>query len=385
MRDDFSTEVRRILAGRAGHKCSVCHKATSGPGDTADTALSNGIAAHITAASPKGPRFDPSLSAEARRGSENGIWVCTQHGREIDAATSAFSVEVLRGLKRIREESASRELQHREGTEDQSGLLIEFPHATTIYKLFEVLAPQAYTFPTTAALRDFLRRAERPSRMLDLAPEVIVGTWDSHPNVAGILSTLLSNNIDYWKPTPKVLEKLEQLCQAAIESNEWTRAALVEPLAFAVAAQGRPDAHRKLLECLITDTRWRDADAVRESYYYGGVGIQIAAILRHWRDPFRKGLLRANDVARLIDLLLSNDKILEGPFARQTLLDLLVAHARVLSDSGAPDLARCVNDFVEALRFMKEPKDRRSPPNEPPPADPKNGAAEAGIVGLQKA
>ena len=153
MRDDFSPNVRQTLAARAGHKCSVCRKTTSGPGDTADAALSDGIAAHITAASPKGPRFDPSLSAEARGGPENGIWVCTQHGREIDAATSTFSVEVLRGLTRIREESVSRELQQHQGAEDQTSLMIEFPHATTAYKLFEVLATQAHRFPTTSALR----------------------------------------------------------------------------------------------------------------------------------------------------------------------------------------------------------------------------------------
>lgn len=351
--NDFSPEVKRILAARAGCKCSVCLKATSGPGDTAGTARSDGIAAHITAAQKKGPRFDPSLSAEACSGQENGIWVCTQCSRGIDGATSTFSVNVLKGLKKIREESASRDLRGRRGTEDESGLLIEFPHATTIIKLFETLAPQAYTFPTTSGLRDLLRSAERPSRLLDLAPEVIVETWESHPNVAGILSTLLSNNICYWKPTPVVLDKLEQLCQTAVESDEWTRVALVEPLAFAVAAQGRPDTHKKLLERLIADTKWRDADAARERYYYGGVGIQIAAILRHWKDPFRKGLLRATDVARIIDLLMSNDKTLARPIGRQNLLALLVQHAQVLSDSGAHGLARSVNDFVEGFRFMK--------------------------------
>ena len=78
----------------------------------------------------------------------------------------------------------------------------------------------------------------------------------------------------------------------------------------------------------------------------------MAAIIRHWKDPLRKGLLRANDVARLIDVLLSSDKTLASPFARRTLLDLLVEHVKVLSNSGASDLARSVNDFVEALRSM---------------------------------
>jgi len=362
MRDKFSSKTKNILAARAGHKCSVCLKSTSGPGDTADAVISDGTAAHITAASPSGPRFDSSLSPQERRSPENGIWACTQHGREIDAPTSTFTVDVLRGLKKIREVSAYRELQVK-GSEDHSGLLIEFPHVGTVNKLIEVLAPQAYKFATTSALRDLLRSAEKPSLLLDLTPDVIVGTWDSHPNVAGILSTLLSNNIEYWNPTSVVLNKLEQLCKSVIEPGEWTRVALVEPLAFALAAKGRDASHRDILERLIAGAHWRDADAARIRDYYGGVGIEIAAIIRHWKDPFRRGLLRANDVARLIDLLLSSDKMLTSPFARQTLIDLLKEHAKVLSDSGAPDLARSVNDFVEALRFMKDVTNKRRHPN----------------------
>ena len=353
-RDEFPPKVKRLLAARAGHHCSVCLKSTSGPAAVANVALSDGVAAHITAASRKGPRFNPDLSPEARRSPENGIWACTQHGREIDNDPLPFSVEVLRGLKRTREESASREFQQRKGTEDRSGLLIELPYAMTIYKLFEVIAPQAYTFPTTAALRDVLRTAEKPSQLLDLTPEVIIGTWESHPNVAGILATLLSNNINYWEPAPVVLEKLEHLCEAVIKDGAWTQVDLVEPLAFALAAQGRPDAHAKVLERLIGDPKWRKADSARIRDYYGNAGIEIAAIIRHWKDPFRKGLLRANDVARIIDLLLSGDKTITSPFGRRILLDLLAENAKVLSDAGAGGLALSVNELVEALRSMKD-------------------------------
>ena len=258
MRDDFLSDVKRTLAARAGHGCSLCFKTTSGPGADPDLALSDGVAAHITAASPGGPRFDPSLTPEQRRGAENGIWVCTQHGREIDADTSPFSVEVLRGLKRIREENAQRELQGSSDVENRSALLIEFPYVETTYKLFEVINAQAYTYPTTSALRDLLRRSgAASSRLLDLAAEVIPGISGTHPNVAGILSTLLSSNFDLWHPTPAVLSKLEQICHGAVVAGDWTRVALIEPLAFAAAAKGRPDAHRQVLDRLIDDRHWR--------------------------------------------------------------------------------------------------------------------------------
>ena len=75
MRDDFLPKVKDILANRAGHKCSVCSKATSGPSTDPGGAFSDGVAADITAASAGGPRFDPTLSREKRRSAENGIWV----------------------------------------------------------------------------------------------------------------------------------------------------------------------------------------------------------------------------------------------------------------------------------------------------------------------
>lgn len=109
MRDDFSPKIKRILADRAGHRCSICGKATSGPSTDSEVALSDGVAAHITAASAGGPRFDPTLSREKRRSATNGIWACTQHGREIDADSSGYSVTTLRSLKTRREEAAAKE------------------------------------------------------------------------------------------------------------------------------------------------------------------------------------------------------------------------------------------------------------------------------------
>ena len=56
---------------------------------------STGIAAHITAASPGGPRYDVSLTAEARYGVANGIWLCETCARRIDSDKGSFPVGVL--------------------------------------------------------------------------------------------------------------------------------------------------------------------------------------------------------------------------------------------------------------------------------------------------
>ena len=103
MRDDFSKKTRRLLASRSGNACSVpdCRLSTEGAtlGDD-DRVTDVGIAAHITAASPGGPRFDPALSAIERKSAGNGIWCCAVHGRQIDTDHKAFTVERLREWKR---------------------------------------------------------------------------------------------------------------------------------------------------------------------------------------------------------------------------------------------------------------------------------------------
>lgn len=352
-RDDFSDDVRRTLAARAGHRCSVCSKCTAGPGGSPDAALSDGVAAHITAASRDGPRFDPFLTPDERRAIGNGVWACTRCGREIDADTAPFSVDVLRGLKWKREEAAYRDFHARDYVEDPSVLLIDFPYVESKYKLFEILNAQPYTYRTTSALRDDLRASDtRSSPLLDLATELIPEISDREPKVAGILSTLLSTNIDLWQPTARMVCTLESICHDLIVDGNWTRVALIEPLAFAVAAKGHADVHRQFLKRFLEDRHWRETIVDRDKQYYETLGARVAAIRRHWRDPIRAGLLRANDTARLIDLLLSMGNTLgTSASSRASLIDLLDQNAHILASCGEVELARRVGDFLAAVCF----------------------------------
>ena len=101
-RDGFSQRTVRALAGRAGHVCSNpdCKLPTSGAalGDE-DKIVIVGVAAHIKAAAPGGPRYDPQQTPEERRDGSNGIWLCTTHAKQIDDDPAHFTVERLRGWK----------------------------------------------------------------------------------------------------------------------------------------------------------------------------------------------------------------------------------------------------------------------------------------------
>ena len=92
--DAFVEPTKRLLASRVGHRCSLpdCRAQTVGPSAEQAKSVNVGVAAHITAASPGGPRFDVSLSAEARSSEGNGIWLCQTCAALIDRDVDRFIV-----------------------------------------------------------------------------------------------------------------------------------------------------------------------------------------------------------------------------------------------------------------------------------------------------
>lgn len=128
MRDDFRSGVKEELAKRVGYRCSNlgCRQPTSGPQSDRSGAVNVGVAAHITAASEGGPRYDSALSSEERTAPENGIWLCQTCAKLIDSDVTKYSVEKLREWKRTAEETAARALERRVApSEEFEGVLLE--------------------------------------------------------------------------------------------------------------------------------------------------------------------------------------------------------------------------------------------------------------------
>lgn len=100
-RDEFPFFAKRAIEKRANSRCSnpACLASTSGPHTDSERAVSIGVAAHITAASRKGPRFDPLMTRAQRRSVSNGIWLCARCGDLVDEDVQRFTVEVLRRWK----------------------------------------------------------------------------------------------------------------------------------------------------------------------------------------------------------------------------------------------------------------------------------------------
>jgi hypothetical protein len=74
-REEVTLARKRTLAIRAAHFCSNprCLKLTAGPHSDQNKSLSTGHAAHIHAASPKGPRYDTDQTRAQRRSILTGL------------------------------------------------------------------------------------------------------------------------------------------------------------------------------------------------------------------------------------------------------------------------------------------------------------------------
>ena len=111
-RIEFSAKVRRIVAARAGHKCSFpgCPRVTVGPGAGRTEVAKTGVAAHIFSAASGGPRGQGGLEPSEISSSENAIWFCGHHATLVDTNQGVlYPAQLLQSWKTIREARAAQE------------------------------------------------------------------------------------------------------------------------------------------------------------------------------------------------------------------------------------------------------------------------------------
>ncbi len=115
-RDDFSRTTKELLARKVAFRCSnpACKKLTYGATLDRRSSMNLGVAAHIRAAAPRGPRYCAAMTQDQRKDERNGIWLCQYCAKLIDSDVSAYTVELLESWKYHAEAETHRELENRE-------------------------------------------------------------------------------------------------------------------------------------------------------------------------------------------------------------------------------------------------------------------------------
>lgn|GEM_PF-2318489 len=113
-RDNFTQKTKEILAKRVAYLCSNpnCQKQTVGASLANEKFVNIGIAAHITAASINGPRYNDQLTVDERKNIANAIWLCSNCASLIDKDDLTYTVNLLLKWKKISEEKAKRKIEN---------------------------------------------------------------------------------------------------------------------------------------------------------------------------------------------------------------------------------------------------------------------------------
>lgn len=206
MRDDFSKRTADTLAKRAGFRCSNpdCRRPTIGAEVGGPGIVNLGVAAHITAASPNGPRFEPALSSSQRSDIENGIWLCQSCAKLVDSDPVYFAAADL-GAWREKAERTAFEALTESGL--RTGGLLE--HLNTLFSQVtdrpERLPPSIGSILKLSDIQD-ADVAQRRESVGDLVQwgRLLDGLYSPRPEV---LARLLESYIVWLATTAEVLQR----------------------------------------------------------------------------------------------------------------------------------------------------------------------------------
>ncbi|MEK6776938.1 MAG: hypothetical protein AABY87_08670 [bacterium] len=173
-RDEFNYKTKRTLANRVGTQCSnpECCKTTSGPHSDSNKSVNIGVAAHINAAAPKGPRYDETMSSEERKSIENGIWLCQGCAKLIDDDEERYTAHTLRRWKAEAEKRALTEIETNAPgvSEETAKYLIELGMTRTALTSFFNILEQKNVPPEEldSTLREIAKRDNELKEQLRL-------------------------------------------------------------------------------------------------------------------------------------------------------------------------------------------------------------------------
>lgn len=299
MRDGFARPVKIAVASRAGHRCSnpVCRRPTSGPREDPRKSVNIGVAAHITAAAPGGPRYDPELSTDGRSSIANAIWLCQNCAKLVDNDEERFTEALLRQWKEDADKVALKLLTQPDLLCDLSVMpgLLQFLESLVIF-----IEQPRQDHPSIEQFLVWLPEQDT----VNLTPELerIVDSLRANPTsgntILGALSKWLAAGITLGlvSSTARISDQLESLYKVLVEgeqSNKEKHRLRVSARLLEIASRNltRSGMHRRLgasfgsLSTGAFTFRWRMGDSSPEMMLVDLVGgvleDRMSVILGH--------------------------------------------------------------------------------------------------------
>ena len=115
LRDRVPPAQEKVVVARSGNKCAYpgCGLDLTIDSKTdGDRPKATGKVAHIAAASPGGPRYDPKMTSEQRGSAQNLIYLCGPHHDAVDTQLEYHTREFLLDAKRTHEAAVERAVRN---------------------------------------------------------------------------------------------------------------------------------------------------------------------------------------------------------------------------------------------------------------------------------
>ncbi|MGZ2372074.1 hypothetical protein ACXR6G_20085 [Ancylomarina sp. YFZ004] len=209
MRDDFNKAVKETLSKRVGLRCSnpKCRRLTIGPNSNEEKTTNIGVAAHITAASPGGPRYDKSLNSQERSFIKNGVWLCQSCAKLIDSDPDKYPIDLLVKWKKDAEKITEQELNEKQIIDDK-------------YRKILALIPDLKTemqadLESDPLAREFILMGK--NQIYNSRNEFLVYYYEDHPDIekkiralqnVGLIEDITYNNTKRYVFTEEFVEIL---------------------------------------------------------------------------------------------------------------------------------------------------------------------------------
>lgn len=100
----ITDKTRKVLWGRSGNRCAICHQLLVVDRTPDDENSVVGDECHIHSGAANGPRHDPAVNARKIDEIDNLILLCRVHHKMVDDQFETYTAELLLTIKRSHEE-----------------------------------------------------------------------------------------------------------------------------------------------------------------------------------------------------------------------------------------------------------------------------------------